>query len=931
MTYPDVSRHTLRRAIRNVSAITGLSLLSIAPVPDFFVPVLNLRVAITDSAIAQPIELSALDNLTRGNELLLRGSYLSAIEAFNAVRDDAWREQAALGISKAQALTGQYEQAISSVRALVRDPADSPGAATQLAELYRMTGRSADAEQLLAQIVAGQVNPPVRSLVQYGLVLDLRGNSQEAAQQYNAALARYDSGMVFDSADVGMVALAAWKLDEFHDANALFAEAVRLDGNNLEALTLWGDLFQEKFNDADAETNYNQALTINRRYTPALTGMARISSPERYLAMSLEVNARDVAALETYGLLMVRNYQKDVGRGYLEQALAVNPESISALSSLAALAAIEDDMAAFDQLLARVNAFSPESSEFFAGVADYLGNNYRFTEAVGYARRAIARDPANWHAHTVLGGNLVRLGEEEEGKQHLEQAFDNDPFNVMTSNMLQVFDVLEGYATLETEHFKVNMSQRDAQVLWPYMAPLLEESWQQLVDKYQFEPDVPVLIQVFERTEDFAVRSVGLPDIGPLVGICFGKVVTLISPDTLNANWQEILWHELVHVFTLQMTQNRMPRWLSEGISTWEERQARPEWGRRLGLELVRAVQQGRLLPVSNLNEGFTGASSDADLSFAYFQSYLVVEYIAEQYGFEKLRELILEYAHIREESVMFANVFEMDMLTFDAGFRDWIQQRVDQINVYVHVEDSADEGAGHGHGVRENNSAVLAELYNNESLKQHMRGRVEQQPRDFQAHLQLGIVLFREQAYDEAIFHLQTAQSILPDYAGYPSPSLVLSQIYEAQGNNDAMMEQLSVMLQNQQHDYASALKLAEAALTAGDTEQADYYLSRALAVNPYRPEIHRSGAQLAQRVGDTQRAVQEFEVLVMLDQSDPVDARTNLAGAYLDNQQLDEARRTVLRALETAPGYERAQDILLRAVERSNQSTSSGAATQP
>jgi cellulose synthase operon protein C len=57
---------------------------------------------------------------------------------------------------------------------------------------------------------------------------------------------------------------------------------------------------------------------------------------------------------------------------------------------------------------------------------------------------------------------------------------------------------------------------------------------------------------------------------------------------------------------------------------------------------------------------------------------------------------------------------------------------------------------------------------------------------------------------------------------------------------------------------------------------------------------------------------------VLVTLDQRDPVDTRTNLAGAYLDNRQIDEARRTVLRALETAPGYERAQDILLRAVEQ-------------
>ena len=929
MNYPERSRrsrvHTERRPmfvavqklLRTGGAIAGLGLMASLPMPDTVFRSGEWHLAPV-SVHAQTVETSALDYLNRGNELLLRGSYLAAVEAFTGVTDAAWREQAALGISRAHMLTGQYEQAMAAVRPFIRNPADAPLAATQMAELYRMTGQSAQAEELLASIVQGQLNPPVRTLVQYGLVLDLRGKLEEAAAQYNAALARYDSGMVFDSAEVGMVALAAWKLDEFHDANALFSEAVRLDGNNLEALTLWGDLFQDKFNDADAETNYTQALNINRRYGPALTGMAKIGSAERYLAMSLEANPRDVAALETYGLLMIRNYQEDAGRGYLEQALRINPESVTALSLLAALAAIKDDMPEFERLRTQLAAFSPDSADFYTGVADYLGNNYRFTEAVSYARQAIAQDPSHWQAHTVLGGNLVRLGEEEEGKQHLELAFDNDPFNVMTSNMLQVFDVLEGYATLESEHFRVNMSPRDAQILWPYMEPLLEESWAQLVEKYQFEPEVPVVIQVFERTEDFAVRSVGLPDIGPLVGICFGKVITLISPDTLSANWQEIVWHELVHVFTLQMTQNRMPRWLSEGISTWEERQARPEWGRRLGLELTRAVQQGRLLPVGNLNQGFTGANSNADLSFAYFQSYLVVEYITQQFGFEKLLELIHEYAEVRPESEMFANVFDMDMATFDAGFSAWIQQRVEEINVYVHVEDSPDEGAGHGHGVRENSSAVLAELYNNQSLRQHMQGRVDREPRDFQAHLQLGIVLFREREFAQAIHHLQVANSILPDYSGYPSPALVLSQVYEAMGDNEAMMEQLSVMLQNQQHDFASALKLADAALASGDTGQADYYLNRALAVNPYRVEVHQSGARLAQQLGDTARAVQEFEVLVTLDQRDPVETRTNLAAAYLDNRQPAEARYTVLRALETAPGYQRAQDILLRAVEQ-------------
>ena len=438
--------------------------------------------------------------------------------------------------------------------------------------------------------------------------------------------------------------------------------------------------------------------------------------------------------------------------------LELNPESLKTLSVLAASAALEERMDDFAGYQQRVEAFSPGNAEFLGHIADSFGNNYRFEEAVHYARASIEADPEYWQGHTLLGSNLIRLGEEEEGKQSLEIGFENDPFNVMTSNMLKVFDTLETYATVESEHFKVHMSERDSLILWPYLEPLLEEGWDTLTAKYAFEPEGKILIEVFENSADFAVRSVGLPDIGPLVGICFGKVITLISPDTLTANWQEIVWHEFMHVITLQMTQNRMPRWLSEGISVWEEREGRPYWGRRQGLDLVRAAQEQKLLPVGELNSGFSGARNNADLSFAYFQSYLVVDYITQAYGFEKLIELIYQYGEIKDDAERFRSVFELSIDDFDAGFRGWIDRRVEEINVYAHTEDVPDEGDGHGHGIRENSSAILAELYNNASLKQHMRARIEENSRDFQAYLQLGLFYLRKR-------HLPKQSNILKQH----------------------------------------------------------------------------------------------------------------------------------------------------------------------
>ncbi|MEZ7830348.1 MAG: peptidase MA family metallohydrolase [Gammaproteobacteria bacterium] len=856
--------------------------------------------------------------LFRGEQLLMTGSYAAATDIFQ-MADGLDRNEGLVGASKAFAMMGNYQEAMSVVESAIEDDeyARFPLLSTQLAEVKRAVGESKEALEILESVVAGLAESPVRTLVQYGSLLDFVGQRQIAFSVLDQAVQRYNNGLVFASEDVAMVALASWLMGNFHDANSLFNEATRANPNNLEAHSLWGDLFLEKYNASDAERSYQEAIDINGRYVPALVGMANVVGDERALQRALAINPNSIPAMETYGQLLMVNGREEEAQDYFERVLALNPESLKTLSVLASQAALEERSADYQGYLAQVESFSPNNPIFLGNVADSFGNNYLFDEAVEFARAAIAADPQYWQGYTLLGSNLIRLGKEEEGKTNLEIGYENDPFNVMTSNMLKVFDTLETYATLESEHFKVHMSENDADVLWPYLEPLLEESWVTLTTKYGFEPEGPILIEVFEKSEDFAVRSVGLPDIGPLVGICFGKVITLISPDTLSANWQEIVWHEFMHVITLQMTGNRMPRWLSEGISVYEEREGRPYWGRSQGLDLVRASEQDKLLHVADLNSGFSGAQDSADLGFAYFQAYLVVDFIADEYGFEKLVELVDQYAFIKEEEERFDEVFDQNLGQFDAAFRGWIDRRVAEINVYVHSEDLPDEGDGHGHGVRENSSAILAELYNNVSLKQHMRARIEENDRDFQAYLQLGIVLFKEESFFEAKQYLNQAYELLPSYTGYPSPPLVLSQIYEQEGNREAQLQQLELLLQNLQHDYASAIILAEAALEESNFERAEYYIDRAIQVDPYRADVHQLKASYAETIGDSQLAVTEYEVLLKLEINDPAEAQTNLAQAYLNNGQALQAKENILRALETAPSYQRAQRILLQSID--------------
>ena len=877
-----------------------------------------IGLVIASSARAQELQIGTGESpLFEGEQLLLNGSYAAAADIFQ-MADGLDRNEGIVGASRAFFMMGNSSEAINVTEQLIGEGAyaDFPLVSTQLAEVKRAIGRATEALEILNAVVDGVAEPPVRTLVQYGSLLKFLGRRTEAEEVLNLAVQRYNNGLVFASEDVAMVALASWLLDNFHDANSLFSEATRANPNNLEAQVLWGDLFLEKYNANDAQRSYQEVLDINSRHVPALVGMAKVGGDERSLTRALAINPNSVLALETYGQLLLINNREAEAQEYFDRALNLNPQSLKSLSILAAQAALNQREEEYEQHKAQVDSFSPDNPQFLGDIADTFGNNYLFSEAVEFARAAINSDPEYWQGYTLLGSNLIRLGEEEEGKANLEIGFENDPFNVLTSNMLKVFDTLETYATLESEHFKVYMSGNDADILWPYLEPLLEEGWDTLTAKYGYEPEGPILIEVFENTADFAVRSVGLPDIGPLVGICFGKVITLISPDTLSANWQEIVWHEFMHVITLQMTNNRMPRWLSEGISVWEEREGRPYWGRSQGLDLVRAAKEEKLLHVRDLNSGFSGARDNADLGFAYFQSYLVVDYITEEYGFSKLREFIDQYAIVKDESERFNEVFQLSLEEFNTGFQRWIDQRVEEINVYVHSEDVPDEGEGHGHGIRENSSAILAELYNNASLKQHMRARIQENERDFQAHLQLGIVLFKEEDFEQAKFHLLTANSMLPSYTGYPSPALVLAQIFEREGNQQERLKWLEVLLENLQHDYDSAVLLAEDALENENFERANYYIDRAIQVDPYRSGVHELKARYANEIGDAELAVTEYEVLLKLEINDPVEARTDLAEAYLNNGQLDKAKESVLYALEIAPSYRRAQEVLLESI---------------
>jgi tetratricopeptide (TPR) repeat protein len=98
------------------------------------------------------------------------------------------------------------------------------------------------------------------------------------------------------------------------------------------------------------------------------------------------------------------------------------------------------------------------------------------------------------------------------------------------------------------------------------------------------------------------------------------------------------------------------------------------------------------------------------------------------------------------------------------------------------------------------------------------------------------------------------------------------------------------------------------------GDRAGAFAALDRAVWINPFDQSAHLKLAELAAQTSERRVAIRERRALLALDPTDRVEALYQLALAYADAGDAASARREVLRALEQAPNYSKAQELLLR-----------------
>lgn len=854
------------------------------------------------------------------------GALLAApMSACDAQPPDTLRERASLALR-----TGKYEEARSMYEGLAGRADASTNDRLGLLAALTQTGAYEAAEQRALDFVASPDSAAM--LVPLGDVLLLRGKRMEAESAYrrgldagtpdsltarlrlalgqrargerDAAYAALDRFIdVFNNAGprrltsaelvaVGQAVQALGTRDPqlFKDALTAYDAAIAADSGAVEPRLLIGELFLEKYNAPDARAAFEEVLAVNPQHPRALIGMAHVHMADgapgamTLVDRALGVNPDYVPARALRARLLIDLEQYAEAASEATRALAIDSTAVEALAARAAAAWLSRDTSSYTATVAAARRHAPADAELFVLVAESAARARMYRQAAEIAGEGIAGDSTAWRAYAVRGVNLLRVAEVEDARRHLERAFRGDPYDVWTKNTLDLLDELARARTIRSGRFEFVLDSADAELLPIYLAPIADEAFDSLSRRYGYKPDGLIRLELFRSTADFSVRTVGLPGFGAL-GVSFGDVVAMNSPGARGAgsfNWGSVVWHELAHTFTLGLSEHRVPRWLSEGISVFEERRARPGWGADLTPSFLAAFAEGRLAPVSSLNDGFMRPKFPEQIGLSYYQASLVCEMIEEEWGERALPSLVAAYAKGANTAEAVRSVLGLELSALDSRFNSWIRERFEPR--FAAIRGASALGTEGGGGL----------------------GEFGDRLREADTRLRAGDTT-------AAMASLERAKALFPEYTDQGSPYRSLAAIHRARGALQDAERELTSLSALAEDDYAALIALAEVRLALGDSAGAIAALNAAMFISPYEPDVHAQLADLAEATAAPRVAVRERRAILALDPVDRAAAEYRLARAHLLAGNRDDARRAVLRALEKAPSYREAQELLL------------------
>ena len=869
--------------------------------------------------------------LADGERRLLAGRLLEAEQAFEELYEylvedgvepsDSYYVAATVGLQEIELRRGRYEEALRGLQRLPSSAQAALEVSWILAECHRRRGRYAEAAALLRQL---SERAPSDARVRYQLARVLFEDGQRLAAQ---RLWEQNAELEPDRADALQLAFVGRSLYElggrrnFERASRLFVESLQVAPERPEARTALGLLKHEAYGEAagfpSGEKDLKKVLEVNGDDEEALLTMFRIrranmvldgQKTEGFLNRVLDRNPRCVDALLLRAVAVLDDRRFEEAARRLDAVLEIDPNHRHTLCHRAAAARMLGDDAGYQTFRDRALAGDPGWPDCDRIVGEHLAALYRFADSVPFFEAALALDADDVASIHGLAKSLVYCGEGARARALLERAaaIEEALVDPWRSNAIAVQELLEEeYEVVDNGPFKMLLHEDDAEVLRAYLLPVHLEAVDVLGKKYGWQPEEDTTVEVFHTWDDFSVRTIGFRGFTAL-GACFGRLITLVSPVDRDLRrqdfmWEATAWHEYTHVLTLGVSNNRVPRWLTEGFSVYEERARDRSWERGMDRELFDAFHNRDIPPVRLMNRLFRGPR----ILFGYYQGGLIVELITKKYGFDKALELLRAFGDDQGIERAFERAVGMSSRQFDRELLQYVERdllrgiklvpRFDQATVQRRMADArkdardldvrvdlawaglqqdnpVDAGRWLAEVLRAEPDHPGAMLVRAEMLRRRkqleaavahyergFRGGAE----DFDSRIRCGEVLLQLGDTEAAIDMLQRAKSCWPSCTEQATaPELRLARIYRDQGDSTQAQMEMKAYVRRTARAFAPRFTLAEFERDAGNRDEELRLLRECNRIDPFYRDLHEQMAAACAALGRDAEAALEYEV---------------------------------------------------------------------
>jgi tetratricopeptide (TPR) repeat protein len=325
-----------------------------------------------------------------------------------------------------------------------------------------------------------------------------------------------------------------------------------------------------------------------------------------------------------------------------------------------------------------------------------------------------------------------------------------------------------------------------------------------------------------------------------------------------------------------------MPRWLSEGISVFEELQESPVWGQTMTPRYREMVLGKDFTPLGELSAAFLAPKTEMHLQFAYYESYLAVEFLVKQFGLDALKKILRELGEGTEINAAITRhtaPLEKVEKDFAAFARDRAEKLAPELS-FEKPEPGDDDLAD-----------VSKNFY---VLTRHAKK------------------LLRARKWQEAKASLEKLIQFFPGNTGPDNAYWLLAEAHRGLNETNDERVVLTTLANLEADDVDTYSRLMELSSAAKDWGAVATNAQRYLAVNPLVAPPYRHLAQASEALDQRESAISACKTLLLLDPPDPAGAHYQLA-RLLHQSGDGTAKRHLLQALEEAPRFRDAHRLLL------------------